>query len=70
MDFSSLSDKGFEPYYFDPDDVDVQSGDRPSTSSSTISRSDRTPSKFKQKTQKGPNTKQKSSKELEPHLRE
>ena len=42
-EISSLADKDFKPNYFDPDDADVQSGDRPSTSSSTRSRSDRTP---------------------------
>ena len=41
------SDKWHKPDYFHPDDEEFKS-DRPSTSSSTRSRSDRRPAKFKQ----------------------
>ena len=53
-DISLLSDKLFKPGYFDLDDNDFKSGDCPSTSSSTRSRSDRTPSEFKQSTHNSP----------------
>ena len=66
LKFRHYPTSGSSQIIFDPNDEVIKSGDRLSTPSSMISRSDRTPSKFKQSIQNNPNQDQKKGSNTKP----